>query len=120
MNRLKHLVGLCIYKIAPIKRNKYVFTSFNGHYSDNPKYISMKLHEMDEKAEIVWLVTNNHRADLPEYVKAVDIESLKAYWHRGRAMTQVDNVYGFRANFKTSESKVGAFKLKLMEVLGST
>lgn len=52
MSKLKYLIGLFLYKMAPIKKNRFVFTSFNGHYSDNPKAISEKLHELYSDYEI--------------------------------------------------------------------
>lgn len=119
MNKIKLLLGLCIYKIAPVIKNRYVFTSFNGHYSDNTKAISIKLHEMDEHAEIIWLVDESHKNDVPEYAKTIDIHSLKSFWYRGTATTQIDNVYGFRALFKMSESKRQNFVLKLISFLCS-
>jgi len=108
-------MGLLIYKIAPIKKKRYVFTSFNGHYSDNTKYISIKLHETLPDAEIIWLVLPEYAKNVPDYAKAVDINSLKSYWYRGTATAQIDNVYGFRANFKMTEGTDR--KLKFMAFL---
>ena len=112
MSFIKQMIGLAAYKVAPIKKNKFVFTSFEGHYSDNTRAISEKMHEIDSTAEIIWLVTPSYKGDLPEYVKGVDINSLSSYWYRGSAAAQIDNVYGFRALFLTNNSfslKVKAF-----------
>lgn len=114
---LKLLLGLCIYKIAPIRKNRYVFTSFNGHYSDNTKAISIKLHEMDENAEIIWLVSDTYKDNIPQYAKAINIDSLRAYWYRGTATAQIDNVYGFRAHFKMSNSGISKIKLSILSFL---
>ena len=62
--KIKFLWGLIIYKIAPVKKNRYVFTSFNGRYSDNPKAISEKLHETDKTAQIIWLVEEKYKKDI--------------------------------------------------------
>ncbi len=117
MKQIKYLIGLLIYRIAPIKKNRYVFTSFNGHYSDNPKAISEKLYEVDKGAEIIWLVLSAHRDSVPSYAKVVDINSLKSYWYRGTAVAQIDNIYGFRALFKTENGFMSQFKLKLQSFL---
>ena len=117
MSFIKQFLGLFIYKIVPIKRNRFVFTSFNGHYSDNTKAISVKLHEMDATAEIVWLLSDQYKKDVPDYVKAVSINSLKAYWYRGTATAQVDNIYGFRAQFKMNESRASEMKMRLRAFL---
>ena len=110
---------MCVYKVAPIVKNRYVFTSFNGHYSDNTKAISIKLKEMDDSAEIIWLVDSAYSQNLPEYAKVVNINSIKAYWYRGTAAAQIDNVYGFRARFKTSNSKISNFKIALASFLSN-
>lgn len=101
-HKIKFVIGALICKFAPIKKGRYVFTSFSGHYSDNTKYISIKLHELDDKAEIVWLLKKEYFSAVPSYVKAIDIDSLKSYWYRGTAQAQIDNVYGYRAQFLTS------------------
>lgn len=117
MNKIKLLIGLILYKIAPIKKQRYVFTSFNGHYSDNPKPISNKLHEMNKNAEIIWLVSPKYLKDVPSYAKAVDIDSLKAFWYRGTATAGIDNVYGFRASFIMSNSFLHKLKTKIFTFL---
>ena len=43
-------------RFARVERGLWVFTSFGGHYSDNPKYISQKLHEISPETKIVWRV----------------------------------------------------------------
>ncbi len=116
---IKLLLGLIIYKIAPIHRNRYVFTSFNGHYSDNTKAISIKLHEMAPLAEIVWLLNNDYNCDIPKYVKTVDINSLSSYWYRGTATAQIDNVYGFSAQFRNDNSIKAKIELLVLSYLTS-
>lgn len=114
MNKLKFLLGLFIYKTTPVKKNKIVFTSFEGHYSDNTKAISEKFHETHPEYEIVWLLKPEYFNDAPEYVKKVDINSLKSFRERGAASAQVDNVYGFRAIFKNSKNPIKAIKRRFI------
>ncbi len=113
MGKLRTIIGILIYKYAPIKKNRFVFTSFSGHYSDNTKPISIKLHEMDANAEIIWLVNKEYISLVPEYAKAVDIESFYAYWYRGTASMLIDNVYGYRAIFKYSDGFLANMKFKV-------
>lgn len=57
-------------------KNRAVFVSFAGtSYSDNPKPLSEKLHEISPDTEIVWLFKNpaEKRDVVPEYVKCVAI-----------------------------------------------
>lgn len=113
MGKLRTIIGILIYKYAPIKKNRFVFTSFSGHYSDNTKPISIKLHEMEANAEIIWLVNKEYISLVPEYAKAVDIESFCAYWYRGTASMLIDNVYGYRAIFKYSDGFLANMKFKV-------
>ncbi len=65
------------------RKNKVVFCSFNGKsYSDNPKAISEKLHEISPKTEIVWLFSNveEKKKIVPDYVRCADIGSKISYW----------------------------------------
>lgn len=77
-----------------IDENKIVFTSFTGKsYSDNPKAISEKLHELSPEFEIVWLFNNPEEKKLvvPSYIKCVHIYSLKALKELATSKFWVDN-----------------------------
>ena len=68
---LKHFIMFLYYHTHKV-RNKAVFESFSGSsYSDNPRAISEKLHEMAPDVEIVWLFTkpDTKREIVPEYVR---------------------------------------------------
>lgn len=57
-------------------KNRAIFISFSGtSYSDNPKPLSEKLHELAPEIEIVWLFKKpeEKKAVVPEYVKCVSI-----------------------------------------------
>lgn len=56
-------------------KNEVLFMSFNGtQYSDNPKAISIKLHELYPEYQIVWAVSDKEKMQkiMPEYIKLVD------------------------------------------------
>ena len=118
MNSIKILLGLILYKITPISKDRFVFTSFNGHYSDNTKSISDKLHELHPEAKIVWLLLPQID-EVPDYIERVRYDSLLSYWERGRAAVQIDNVYGFRANFLFDTSLKTRLRIWLFETLGN-
>ncbi len=87
-----------IQKIIPVKKSRVLFTSFNGHYSDSPKCISQKIYELAPQLEQVWLVKKQYINNLPEYVRAIDIDRIfTAFWYRATAHIIVDNVYGEKA-----------------------
>ncbi len=107
----KSTAVLFVQKLLPVHRGRVLFTSFDGHYSDNPKYISQALHALKPDAEIVWLVKQPYRALLPDYVKAVDINNRWAtLWYRGTARAIVDNVYGKKADQRTANSRGAKLK----------
>ena len=99
--------NLLFAKFIPIKKNRIVFTSFNGHYSDSPRRISEALYTLDNSIEQVWLVKNEYLKDLPPYVKGVDIDK-KKFKYRSSARAIVDNVYAD----KNAELKKNTFTFK--------
>lgn len=80
-------------KISLANLNAVVFTSFNGRYSDSPKAISEKLHELSPEIPIIWLVAADQIELVPSYVKAIDINCTDAEKARNRAKVRIDNVY---------------------------
>jgi CDP-glycerol glycerophosphotransferase len=81
-------------KIIGINENKIVFISFDGKsYSDNPKAISEKLHELYPNFEIVWLFNNPKEKSkiVPKYVKCVNSDSYNALKELATAKFWVDN-----------------------------
>ena len=101
---LKHYREQLTWKLAPVEENTILFTSFGGHYSDNPKYISQAVHRLYPDKKIIWLVKPQYAADLPDYVTGVDIDSPEADHWRTTAGIVVDNVYGGREYYLTSDA----------------
>lgn len=103
VKKIRHIGELIFVKLLPVKKNKYVFSSLNGHYSDSPKKISEELHKQNPEIEIVWLLNEQSRKDIPNYIKKVNIKSIEALYYRGIADVLIDNVYGKKA---TEQKKV--------------
>jgi CDP-glycerol glycerophosphotransferase len=81
-------------KVIGVNRNKIVFISFDGKtYSDNPKAISEKLHQLYPKFEIVWLFNNLQEKSkiVPDYVRCVSNGSYKSLRELATAKFWVDN-----------------------------
>lgn len=91
MKKLFTLLKLLIIKLLKVKSDIILFTSFNGRYCDNPKYISEAIYKLNKKIKIVWLVNEN--VTVPDYVKVVKINSCVEVIYRGIAKVIVDNVY---------------------------
>ena len=82
----------------PIIKNTVLFSSFDGQYNDNPKYISLKLHEMAPSVMIVWVVNYEKSCEtLPNYVKEVEFGSAEYYKFVCRAEVVIDNLLGWRS-----------------------
>lgn len=107
---LKNIKNLLICKFVPIKKRRLVFTSFSGHYSDSPKYISEKIHELDDSIELVWLVRPEVGREVPDYVKKIPINSKEAQKYRGSAEAVINNVYCERAFTLMSDSLLNKIK----------
>lgn len=53
--------------------SRVVFTSFNGHsYSDNPRAISERLHELAPELEIIWINDGPSLKGAPSYINQVN------------------------------------------------
>ena len=77
-----------------INPRKVVFSSFKGRsYSDNPRDISEKLHEMCPECEIVWLfdAACADRIRTPDYVKRETLISRQGLIEQATARFWVDN-----------------------------
>ena len=114
LSLLKTYTALLRRKLTPVNRNRILFTSFGGHYSDSPKAISRALHTLRPDLEQVWLVKQQYAASVPEYVTIADADDPGADAHyRATARAVVDNVYGLRESYLTSASLPRRIKFRL-------
>ena len=114
---LHQFLNLLKQRCMKTEKKLWVFTSFGGQYSDNPKYISIKLHEIDPTVKIVWLVKKEVLPTLPSYVTGIDINSEDALRYRGRAEVCIDNVYGEKAISCFSDTFLTKIKAKIFAAL---
>ena len=94
-NKIKSLWKI-VFGRLPVKKNTVLFSSFNGMYNDNPRYVSTKLHDKAPDTKIIWVVSEKNKEQLPPYVKAVKYGSIKYYSWIYRATVIVDNFMGIR------------------------
>ncbi|MDF1617747.1 CDP-glycerol glycerophosphotransferase family protein [Petrocella sp. FN5] len=81
-------------KIIGVDDNRVVFISFNGlSYSDNPRALSEKLHELQPKMEIIWLFVHpEEKKDLiPDYVQCVKKNTFEALKVLATSKVWIDN-----------------------------
>lgn len=74
--------------------NKILFTTFQGDYTCNPKYISEKIHELYPDMEIVWGVRKDsflHPESFPRYIRLVERATYSFYKEWVTAGTLVVN-----------------------------
>lgn len=114
---IKELVKKIIIKLIPVKKNRIVFTSFNGHYSDSPKYICEKMHELNESLELIWLVEEKFKDLLPKYVKSAKYGTREALYYYASAQIIVDNVYGEKETYLYDMAKREILKYKFYTFL---
>ena len=93
--KLKHLAVACIMKmfgILPKSPNKIVFCSYFGKgYGDNGKAITEALLKINPNLDIVWGVSSQFMASLPDTVRGVEYNSLKYLKELATAVAWVDN-----------------------------
>jgi len=92
-------------KVFGINKESIVFKSFGGKtYSDNPKAITEKLHEMNPNLNIFWLFIepDKKRNIVPDYVNCVNANSIKALKVLATSKIWVDNfnkpLYLYKSN----------------------
>ncbi len=113
-NFFSDIFGMIRRKLTRTVPNRFVFTSFMGHYSDSPKYISERLHELSPDSEIVWLVSDKYKSLVPHYAKAVDINSKEAICYSNSARAWIDNVYGINKSYEPqSDSRFARLKRRI-------
>ena len=80
-------------KLSPIKKNRIVFSSFNGGgYSDSPKAICEVLRKSGEDLELLWICKDEKAAaTLPEGVKPIPYQGMKKIRALTTAKVWVDN-----------------------------
>ncbi|MBR3236696.1 CDP-glycerol glycerophosphotransferase family protein [Candidatus Saccharibacteria bacterium] len=73
---------------------KVVFSCFSGkRYGDNPKYISMELHEEHPEVKQIWIYDKNKLEGLPKYVRQVRRHSREMMRELATAKVWVDSHY---------------------------
>jgi CDP-glycerol glycerophosphotransferase len=93
-HRTKRSYMFTVNRLKGVKPQKAVFISFDGKsYSDNPKAISEKLHELYPEFEIVWMFGNpeEKREIVPDYVRCVQAGSFEALRELATSKFWVDN-----------------------------
>lgn len=73
----------------------FFFTSFNGQYNDNPKYISIELHKRFPTSKIYWNISNKSKKnDIPDYIHCLRPNSFGYYWIKNRCKFVIENSAG--------------------------
>lgn len=91
------LVGL-ISPFIRIRKKVVLFSSFGGQYNDNPKYISLKLHEKFPEYTQLWVISDKSKEYPPEYTNIIrygSIEYFKAIYY---SEIIIDNHSGLRSS----------------------
>ena len=96
MSKLRKLASRCVgtaLKLAPIHKNRIVFSSMNGRgYSDSPKAICEVLRKNGKDLDLVWLCKDEAAAkSLPEGVRAVPFTGFQHLKALATAAVWVDN-----------------------------
>lgn len=112
-----YVVKTIVDRFARIQEDRIVFTSFDGHYSDSPRYISEKLHELSPSTEIVWFLSAAHKNEAPDYVTVVDIDSKETRNYIKSAKAFVDNVYWREVYTQTDRSAIANLQKILFTML---
>lgn len=101
---------ICLTQLnMPILKKTVLFSAFYGQYNDNPKYISLLLHDLHPEWKQVWVHSSKSREEFPEYVEVVEFGSPQYYKYVCRSQVVVDNHVGLRATFFVKSDKLQRF-----------
>ena len=76
-----------------IRKDRIVFDNFGGKgYAENPKYIAEEMHSRGLPFELIWLVDNAGRYEMPSYIRQVKMDSFRGMAARATAKVWVDNI----------------------------
>lgn len=94
-----------LFRVLP-KKNVVLFSSFNGMYNDNPKYVSEKLHEINPDIPIYWIADKATCKILPKYVQPLKKDSLVSHIMYVRSKVIVENYSGVLMAHASSNNKL--------------
>ncbi len=98
-----------LYRWYPIEDNTVLFLSFGGQYNDNPKYISLALHENCPNVVIRWVLSDKCREEIPNYIEKVDINSRLYRKYIWTSRILIDNHFGIRSSVYNKKSVIANF-----------
>lgn len=81
------------YYTRGVDNKKIVFKSFDNQFSDNPRAICEKLHELNPKLRFLWLFKNpdDVSENVPKYIIKIKDRSLRKIYELSTAKVWVDN-----------------------------
>lgn len=100
----------CYYKFLNVFccKKRVLFISLGGkQYSDSPRAVSEKLHELSPKTKQIWFFNNPEKMKefVPEYIKCEKLDNHKLLRYIETSRVWVDNDYLVYQNFLTIFSK---------------
>lgn len=91
----------CFFHILPVSNKNVFFRAYGGQYSDNPKYISMKLHEEYPSMKIYWTISKKSlKNDIPDYVRCVQPGTIRCAYIKNRCKYIVETGMGYYLDYK--------------------
>lgn len=101
-----------IFKILPINKKQILFYSCLNQYNDNPKYIALKLHELEPDLKLIWVTGYlDNQDDIPSYMEQVKFNSIKYFYKKNQSAVVIDNSYGIFFSYASG------FKRKLFKMI---
>ena len=118
MNKITKKFYRLWYKLSKIDRNLFLFKSYNGDYSDSPRFISEELHKRHGEKRIIWSLSDLSDPDVPDYVEKVRAGSKEEMSAMYKAGTIVTNVYGEKERYLYNKNLVSKLVFKLKTAIG--
>ena len=94
-----------MYIFKGIDNNKIVFKSFDNQFSDNPKAICEKLHELQPNLKFEWIFTDPDKVsdDVPNYIVKIKEGTFRKLYELATSKVWVDNCTKVASTWKSKK-----------------
>ena len=117
MNKIRKIIIRIVGKVSKLDTNMILFKSYNGDYSDSPRYIAEEIHRLCPEKKIVWSLSNLENPSVPDYAIKVAAGSKDEIISSYKASAIVSNVYGEKEQYLKSDNVVSKLLFKFKTFL---
>ena len=117
--KISNIFKLLRGKYRPIKKDRVVFTSYEGHFSDNTMYVYLEMIKIKPDLDYIWLIKEEYINKLPQDTKYYIYNSKEAEYAKETAYLLIDNIYGEKQSYLRKNDLISIIKFKINTFLNN-